>query len=209
MNWFLKGLKKGIKTENSAPSDVLWATRLEPGQAVNESAKAADRCPTQAIDEQGWKPERCIFCRLCEPDYQPTGDHRLTKVLRSERVFRRSFHVFPVDLGTCGACNTELKLISAPQLDMTRFGIFFTGSPRHADALLVMGVSNRMMEEPLRRAYEAMPSPKLVIALGTCAASGGIFKESGIRADVVVAGCPPSPYTILDALLKAKGEKGW
>jgi len=92
---------------------------------------------------------------------------------------------------------------------MTRFGIFFTNTPRHADALVVMGIMTEGMREAYMRAYDAMPEPKLVIALGACAISGGIFGSGIPDPDVVIPGCPPAPYTILDALVRAKGGEGW
>ncbi len=210
MNWFLKGIRKGIKTEKE-PSDIApWTTELQfKGPKQNSGTIVENiRCPTSAIGGE-WIAERCVYCRRCYPQYQPTGNHRTAKVKRVEKRFQRSFYLYAVDVGTCGACNIELRLIASPQHDMTRFGIFFTNTPRHADALIVMGVMTEGMMEAFKRAYEAMPEPKLVIALGACAASGGVFKGEPIEADIVIPGCPPSPYTILDALIRAKGGKGW
>ncbi len=199
--WFIRGLRKGVLTERE--NRVFnWSTSLEGSGEV--------KCPTDAI-RNGWDSSKCIFCRRCYPSYKPTGDFRIAHVRRSESTFKRSFHLYPIDVGSCGGCNHELKLISSPQYDLTRFGIFFTNTPRHADAILVMGVVSPRMREALLRAYEAMPEPKLVIALGTCAASGRLFGdpvERYIGVDVMVPGCPPNPLTILDALIKAKGGKG-
>jgi Ni,Fe-hydrogenase III small subunit len=211
MSWFFKGLRKGVQTEDEPKPEhePMWATKLIPAGLGERASRPDVHCPTDALGKDGWESRRCIFCRLCEPAYTPSGDHKLASVNRSQPAFRRSFHVFPIDVGSCGGCNTELRLIAAPQLDMTRFGIFFTGTPRHADGLIVMGEPNELMKEPLMRAYRAMPSPKLVIALGACALSGEVFEKLGIREEVLVPGCPPSPYTILDALIRAKGGKGW
>lgn len=216
MSWFIRGLRKGIKTEKEFREIAPWATSLKGEGEFTE-------CPNKAL-EKGWNPGKCIFCRRCYPKYSPSGDYRMgsrewegggsAKGQRDgerdgERVipqFRRSFYLYPIDVGSCGACNVELKLISSPQYDTTRFGIFFTNTPKHADALVVMEVLTEKMEDALERAYEAMPEPKLVIALGTCATSGGIFGR-GVRADVMIPGCLPSPPTIIDAILKARGDK--
>jgi Ni,Fe-hydrogenase III small subunit len=208
MKWLLRGIGKGIKTERSPVEVADWTTKLQPSSGEPAPQNRDLHCPTSAL-EDGWKAERCVFCRRCYPSYSPSGEYRLGKTIRAERTFRRSFYLYPIDVGTCGACNTEFKLLASPQYDMTRFGIFFTNTPRHADALVVMGVMTEGMQEAYRRAYDAMPEPKLVIALGTCALSGGIFSSDGIVADVAIPGCPPAPYTLLDALVKAKGGKGW
>jgi Ni,Fe-hydrogenase III small subunit len=204
MNWFLRGIRKGIKTEKfpkENPIDVApWSTELEgKGKVV---------CPTNAIENDHWNSEKCIYCRRCYPSYSPTGNIDIYKIHREINIFKRSFYIYPIDIGTCGGCNLELKMISSPQYDMTRFGIFFTNTPRHADALLIMGIITEGMKEPLLNAYEAMPEPKLIIALGACAISGGILGNSSpIKPDVIIPGCPPNPYVILKALIKAKGEK--
>ncbi|BFH74234.1 hypothetical protein SJAV_21780 [Sulfurisphaera javensis] len=205
MNWFLKGLKKGIKTERVIQKNeiALWSTRI---MKAKENGKVS--CPTSAIENSIWNPERCIFCGRCYPYYYPNGDEDIFEVKQNNKLFKRSFYVYPIDVGTCSGCNFEVKLLASPQYDMTRFGIFFTNTPRHADALLVMGVITERMEEVLERAYDAMPNPKLVITIGTCAISGGIIgRNPKIKPDVVVYGCPPNPYTILKALIKAKGDK--
>lgn len=205
MSWFLRGLRKGIKTEKfpkEKPLEIApWSTRLKGDGEVD--------CPTNAIKGGKWEPGRCVFCRRCYPAYRPTGDVDIYAVGRTVGLFKKSFYLYPIDVGTCGGCNLELKAISSPQYDMTRFGIFFTNTPRQADALVVMGVMTERMREVLFNAYEAMPKPKLVIALGACAISGGIIGAgSEIKPDVVIPGCPPNPYTILKALIEARTRKG-
>lgn len=123
------------------------------------------------------------------------------------RPFHRSLHLYPVDSGACGACNMELQAISTPHYDMNRLGLFFTNTPRHADALIIMGVHSERMMEVLEKAYEAMPEPKLIVSLGNCAVSGeliGKTPELSRKALVNISGCPPNPYAILEAIMKAK-----
>lgn len=121
--------------------------------------------------------------------------------------FKRSFYLYQIDSGTCGACNLELQALSTPHYDLNRFGIFFTNSPRHADALVIMGVYSEKMEKVLESAYGAMPSPKLIIAMGGCAITGcdiGKHPKLSDKAVVSIPGCPPDPYAILNGIMKAK-----
>lgn len=131
--------------------------------------------------------------------------------------FGRSFHIREVDTGSCGACESEIIACSNPLYDIQRFGIDFVASPRHADALLVTGPVSRNMELALRKTYEAMPEPRFVITLGSCAKDGGLFKDSyythgGVGSILPVTfhipGCPPGPRAIIGALLSfLKGGK--
>jgi formate hydrogenlyase subunit 7 len=134
---------------------------------------------------------------------------------RVQRLFGRSLHIRHVDAGSCNACESEIKLLTNPYYDIQRLGIFFTTSPRHADLLLVTGPVTRTMEDPLRQTYEAMPDPRLVVAVGACACSGGIFGPSAfslggvgevLPVDVFIPGCPPSPLTLTHGLLLALGR---
>lgn len=131
------------------------------------------------------------------------------------RRFRHSVHVRFVDAGADGACITEVRLIDAPPYNLHRFGIFITASPRDADVLLVAGPVTEAMREPLRKAYEAMATPRRVVAIGDEAIDGGIFGKSFVSAggvhevipvDFIVPGCPPPPLAIIHGLLAAAGQ---
>lgn len=130
--------------------------------------------------------------------------------------FRGSLAIRLVDAGSCNACELELQAVNNPFYDSERFGIHFTASPRFADMLLVTGPVSRNMEIALRRTYDAMPAPKLVVGLGDCSIDGGIFGksyaslggiDSVVPVDAWVRGCPPPPSAILNGILKAVSSK--
>jgi len=127
----------------------------------------------------------------------------------------RSLHVRQVDAGSCNGCELEIAATTNPLYDLERFGIHFVASPRHADVLLVTGPVTRNMEIALLRTYEATPEPRIVVAVGACGCSGGIFGEGTyasvggvdrvVPVDVYIPGCPPRPQAILNGLLVAMG----
>ncbi len=127
----------------------------------------------------------------------------------------RSLHVRQVDAGSCNGCELEIAATNNPMYDLERFGIHFVASPRHADVLLVTGPVTRNMEIALLRTYDATPEPRIVVAVGACGCSGGIFGEGTyasvggvdrvVPVDVYVPGCPPRPQAILNGLLVAMG----
>ena len=140
-------------------------------------------------------------------EYESLGAE-LKKTIKEK--FSRSFHIREVDTGSCGACESEIISATNPIYDIQRFGIDFVASPRHADALLVTGPVSKNMELALKRTYDAMPAPKIVITLGDCALDGGKFKNSyytlaGVKnvlpVTAHVPGCPPKPVDIVKALL--------
>ncbi len=131
------------------------------------------------------------------------------------RIFGRSLKLRLVSAGGCNSCELDINVLNTPVFDLSRFGIQFVASPRHADGLVVTGPISRNMKEALLKTYEAMPDPKIVIAIGSCAISGGIFSESPeaskglgtmIPVDLFISGCPPHPLTILDGLLRLLGQ---
>ena len=126
----------------------------------------------------------------------------------------RSLAIRQVDAGSCNGCELEIHALNNPYYDLERFGLHFVASPRHADALLVTGPVSRHMETALRRTWAATPTPKLVIAAGTCACDGGEFGvsyascgavENVIPVDVKIPGCPPAPLDLLKGLLGRAG----
>jgi len=198
------------------------------GEAAETCAQA---CPTGAVDPAAKTLDlgRCVFCGLCEeacegkgirftPDphlpFGTRGDLLLGraavapavagKKLRS--LLGRSLHLREVSAGGCNGCDLEAQAAGNPNFDFQRFGIDFVASPRHADGLLVTGPVSKNMKEGLLRTYEAVAEPRIVIAAGACAASGGIFRgshavEDGIGGvlpvDLYIPGCPPHPLSIL------------
>src|SRR6267378_6407072 len=127
-------------------------------------------------------------------------------------VFEGALTIRHVDAGSCNGCELEINSLDNPYYNLEGLGIKFVASPRHADMLLVTGPVSKHMEVALRRTYDATPDPKLVVALGDCGCTGGIFGENYasrgavsnvIPVDVAVPGCPPSPTRILQGILAA------
>lgn len=185
---------------------------------------------------------RCVFCSACVevcPTHAitQTGDHRMAVRRREDlilgapgheqirladaldeklrKLFGRSLRLRQVSAGGCNACEADTNVLGTIGWDLSRFGIQFVASPRHADGLLITGPVSKAMELALRKTYDAVPEPKLVIALGACAISGGPFvghpqvndgAEALVPVDLYIPGCPPHPLTILDGLLRMLGR---
>ena len=145
------------------------------------------------------------------------GDDAAVAVARelaaqTRRLLGRAVAIREVDAGSCNGCELEISGLTGPVYDSERFGIHFVASPRHADLLLVTGPVTRNMEVPLRKTWEATPEPKLVVAVGDCARTCGVFRggygvvgsvDRVVPVDVYVDGCPPEPADILRAILTA------
>jgi Ni,Fe-hydrogenase III small subunit/formate hydrogenlyase subunit 6/NADH:ubiquinone oxidoreductase subunit I len=134
---------------------------------------------------------------------------------RIHSVLGRSLHIREVDAGSCNGCEIEIVGLNSPVYDLERFGIHFVASPRHADLLLVTGPVTRNMELALRKTYDATPEPRLVVAVGACGCSGGMFGvnyatcggvDAVLPVDVYIPGCPPNPYALLHGILLAVGR---
>ena len=146
---------------------------------------------------------------VTDPEIEKIGV-QLEEVIRQR--FQRSLTVRQVDAGSCNGCELEIHAMNNVFYDCERFGIHFTASPRFADLLLVTGPVSHNMEIALRRTYSATPSPKIVVAVGDCGCTGGVFGESYaslggvakvIPVDAVIPGCPPTPVALLQGILRA------
>ncbi len=142
-------------------------------------------------------------------DYEVLCGRVKDKIMKK---FGRSLQIREVDAGSCNGCDYEINALNNPLNDVDRLGIHFVASPRHADMLLVTGTASRNMELALVKTYNAAPDPKLVVAVGACACSGGIFRDNYavrngidciVPVDVYIPGCPPRPPAILYGILKA------
>ncbi len=226
------------------PERFAGLPALDATKCTGGCRSCSDACPTGAItsDVDGHPTldmGRCIFCRACEAACVRgaivfSRDHRLAAAKRDElfigsqverarakidagieRLFGRSLKLRQVCAGGCNACEADTNVLNTLAWDLGRFGIQFVASPRHADGLLITGPVTRNMEEALRKTYDAVPAPKIVIAVGACAVSGGLYHDHSethkgaaeiVPVDLFIPGCPPHPATILDGLLRLIGK---
>ena len=152
---------------------------------------------------------------VTEPAPRSDDSLRLIEQRLQEEVlkhFGRALAIRHIDAGSCNGCELEIHACNGPHYNLERLGVRFVASPRHADLLLVTGPVSRNMEVALKRTYDATPDPKLVVAIGDCGCTGGIFGESYascgrvsnvIPVDVAVPGCPPAPVQIIQGILTA------
>jgi Ni,Fe-hydrogenase III small subunit/Pyruvate/2-oxoacid:ferredoxin oxidoreductase delta subunit len=213
------------------------------GGACQEGCNAcAASCPTTAIELKplGLDLGRCVFCdecaRACPQDkIKFTSGYRMASrtadglVIREgtgglgpveasaeiRRIFGRSLKLRSVSAGGCNGCELEINAMANVNFDCGRYGIEIVASPRHADGLILSGPVSANMAEALELCYQGMPDPKFVIAIGTCAISGGVFESSPaldrsflgrFAPELYVAGCPPHPLSIVNGILDLLGH---
>jgi Ni,Fe-hydrogenase III small subunit/NAD-dependent dihydropyrimidine dehydrogenase PreA subunit len=200
-------------------------------------SKCADACPTNAIDVNPVRINlgKCIFCPICEElcpgkiihfttDFRVASSSTEQLIITREiknvtpekasdeirKYFGRSLKLRQVSAGGCNGCELELNALSNVNFDMGRYGIEFVASPRHADGIVITGPMTQNMAKATDICYEAVPGPKIIILVGTCGISGGIFHNSSEiqrrfleknKIDLFVPGCPPHPLTFINGVL--------
>ena len=228
---------------NADPKGFRGRPQISTQPCVDSCSRCAQVCPTGAIELNPLRLDLglCTFCGVCEEvcpakKIKFTNDYKLSSTQRDRlvvgesndtlgaqvsreinRLFKRSLKLRSVSAGGCNACELEMNALSNVNFDMGRFGIEFVASPRHADGLVLTGPISKNMAEALKVTFTAMPEPRFVIAVGTCAISGGLYKNSPqiernfLQLNIpglYVPGCPPHPLTFLTGILDLLGRIG-
>ncbi len=184
-----------------------WSSAVTMGRDFELAARNRDSLQIEVAADDPVAPRA-----RPAPDHSAEADRASSEI---HRVLGRSLHLRHLDAGSCNACDWELTALLNPVYDVRRLGIDFVASPRHADGVVVTGPVTRNLETAVRRTFDAIPDPRIVIALGACAVSGGIAGEGYASAggidrilpvDVYIPGCPPRPEAIIFGILVAIGR---
>jgi Ni,Fe-hydrogenase III small subunit len=230
------------KHEPVMPDRFQGLPRIDAALCPEGCAECKKVCPFDALsaDASGLRIDlgRCLFCGECAracrhgaiaftQDYRLAASDRAALVFndaapkvraldaKMRSIFGRSLRLRQVSAGGCNACEADVNVLSTLAYDMGRFGIQFVASPRHADGLLITGPVTKNMRQALEKTYDAVPSPKIIIASGACAIAGGPYAghaeaSDGVAnllpVDLFIPGCPPHPMTTLDGLLRLLGR---
>ncbi len=241
MRNILDRIKYGTETIKNPliNNEFSYGKILAKNNLCTNCGKCTDECIVNAIKIKTTSngeniisvdEKKCIYCRNCvdicpESALEMTNDYKMASLelagdeLRKKiyKTFKRSLALRVVDTGSCNACMSELSATQNTFYDISRFGINVAASPRHADGLVVTGIVTKNMKEALLKTYNAMAEPKIVIAVGSCAYDGGIFKDGEgvydvlkniLPVDLVIPGCPPSPQAIIYGMLQLTGKIG-
>lgn len=229
------------------PDRFRGCPKLNADKCSNGCNACVGACPTGAIVVKDNHPSidmgKCLFCAECEKvcpekaitfsdeyylaarkrqdmiiaDNKPTKPCDVVMDRDIRKLFGRSLKLRQVSAGGCNACEADTNVLGTLAWDLGRFGIQFVASPRHADGLLITGPVTQNMHLALKKTYDAVAEPKIVIAVGACAISGGPYidheqvkngADAVVPVDLYIPGCPPHPLTILDGLIRFLGRKG-
>ncbi|ADY54499.1 NADH dehydrogenase (quinone) [Syntrophobotulus glycolicus DSM 8271] len=239
---FRKSLMTGIVTTDYSGEGAIIPEHdqgfpIRQDKFCQQCGKCAEACPQAAIklEAAAWKGfswkidlKKCICCGFCieecpvqalsrgkeDEQAEISLDSLLNQAAgKTLRSFQQSVHIRHLDAGSCNGCDWEMTTLTGPVYDIQRLGFDFVASPRHADVLMVTGPVTRNLRIAVQKTFQATPAPKLIVAVGTCACSGGICGKSYASAggvdrvlpvDIYIPGCPPRPQALIQGLMKIR-----